>query len=310
MRHGRICNGVNLSRNRAPAAIFMAPMNTYQRLVSEYARLLQTGKSDPLGGFAPSSRPDVPSDAPKVLIFSPHPDDECIIGGLPLRLLRQARMRVINVAVTQGSKKERQAERFKELQGACEYMGYGLIQTCPNGLEKISVKTRTQEPGVWAKSVQVVDGILEKNRPKVIFFPHEQDWNSTHIGTHFLVLDALQSLGRDFGCFVVETEFWGAMPAPNLMVESSQEDVADMVAGTSFHVGEVRRNPFHLFLPAWMQDNVRRGSELVGGQGEAAPDFTFATLYRLRRWKEGRLENVFDGGKILPSALNPAGLLA
>ena len=217
-------------------------------------------------------------------------------------------MKVINVAVTQGSKKERQAERFRELQGACQFMGYGLIQTRPNGLEKINVKSRAQEPAVWAESVKIVARILSENRPKVIFFPHEQDWNSSHIGTHFLVTDALKSLGSDFGCYTVETEFWGAMAAPNLMVESSPDDVAEMVTGTSFHIGEVERNPFHLFLPAWMQDNVRRGSELVGGQGEAAPDFTFATLYRLRRWTQGRLENAFDGGKIVSCGQNPGTL--
>ena len=62
-----------------------------------------------------------------------------------------------------------------------------------------------------------------------------------------------------------------------------------MMAALSFHVGEVQRNPYHLLVPAWMQDNVRRGGELVGGQGGAAPDFTFATLYRLRRWDRGGL---------------------
>lgn len=285
-------------------------MNPYQKFVAEYVRLLSEGKSLPHGIPRKTPEPALPGDAPKVLIFSPHPDDECIVGGLPLRLLRQARLRVINVAVTQGSKKERQAERFKELQGACGYLGYGLIQTRPNGLEKINAKTRTQEPGVWAESVQIIARVLEANQPKIIFFPHERDWNSTHIGTHCLVLDALQSLGRGVSCYAVETEFWGAMATPNLMVESSAEDVADMVTGTSFHIGEVTRNPFHLFLPAWMQDNVRRGSELVGGQGEAAPDFTFATLYRLRRWNQGRLENVFDGGKILATSMNPSSLFA
>ena len=60
-----------------------------------------------------------------------------------------------------------------------------------------------------------------------------------------------------------------------------------MMAALSCHVGEVQRNPYHLLVPAWMQDNVRRGGELVGGQGGAAPDFTFATLYRLRRWVDG-----------------------
>ena len=92
------------------------------------------------------------------------------------------------------------------------------------------------------------------------------------------------------------------------MVESTAQQVADLVSGTSFHEGEVRRNPFHLFLPAWMQDNVRRGSEVVGGQGEAAPDFTFATLYRMCRWKNGGFHEVFDGGKTLPSSAGAGSL--
>jgi LmbE family N-acetylglucosaminyl deacetylase len=281
----------------------------YQSFVAQFAELQKQGKSLPLGGFAPAARPEIPADASQVLIFSPHPDDECIIGGLPLRLLRESRWRVINVAVTQGSRKDRQAERYQELQQACGFMGYSLIQIPPAGLEKVSRKTRESDPKAWSASVRVIAEILASQRPKAIFFPHEQDWNSTHIGTHLLVTDALKGLAN-FECFVVETEFWGQMASPNLMVESSENDVADMVAGTSFHVGEVRRNPFHLFLPAWMQDNVRRGSELVGGQGEAAPDFTFATLYRLRKWKQGKLENVFEGGRQVSCTENPASLFA
>ena len=53
-----------------------------------------------------------------------------------------------------------------------------------------------------------------------------------------------------------------------------------------------------------MQDNVRRGGELVGGQGGAAPDFTFATLYRLRRWERGGLQAVFEGGRHLAASAN------
>ena len=90
-------------------------MNPYPDFVAQFVRLLQEGKTYPLGGFAPAPRPDLPKDAPKVLIFSPHPDDECIIGALPFRLLREARLRVLNVAVTQGSRKDRQAERYQEL---------------------------------------------------------------------------------------------------------------------------------------------------------------------------------------------------
>ena len=84
-------------------------MNLYHQFVSEYARLAKEGKSWPLGGFPNCPRPQLVADAPKVLIFSPHPDDEVIIGGLALRLMREAKWNVINVAVTQGSNKARQS---------------------------------------------------------------------------------------------------------------------------------------------------------------------------------------------------------
>ena len=91
------------------------------------------------------------------------------------------------------------------------------------------------------------------------------------------------------------------MDAPNLMVESSTADLADLVAALSLHVGEVARNAYHLRLPAWMMDNVRRGAELVGGQGGTAPRFAFATLYRLRRWENGAFHDVLKGGHALSS---------
>ena len=283
-------------------------MNPYHTLVHQYAELLHTGKRAPFGGFAPLDRPKTDGDSPRALIFSPHPDDECIIGALPLRIMREAHFNVINVAVTQGSNKERQFERAEELKRACDFIGYNLIQTSPTGLEKINAKTRQYDHPHWKESVSIIAKILRDQKPRIIFFPHEHDWNSTHIGTHLLVTDALITLGSDFECYTIETEYWGPNTCPNLMVESTADEVADLVSGTSFHEGEVRRNPFHLFLPAWMQDNVRRGSEVVGGQGEAAPSFSFATLYHLRRWKNGGFRKVFEGGKTLPSS-TPAGSL-
>ena len=281
-------------------------MNPYRKFAEDYERLYRDGKKIALGGFPKTAKPELPPDAPSVLIFSPHPDDECIIGALPLRLLRQSKMRVINVAVTQGSKKERQGGRFEELKRACDFIGFDLLQTAPNGLERVNAKTREQDPAFWKQSVTSIAGILNHTQARIIFFPHEYDWNSSHIGTHYLVTDALKTLSLD--CYTVETEYWGQNNQPNLMVQSTAEDVADMVAGTSFHVGEVTRNPFHLFLPAWMQENVRRGSELVGGQGEAAPDWTFATLYRLRQWKNGAFAETLDKPRLLSISENPAQL--
>lgn len=283
-------------------------MNPYHHFVSEYARFAKEGKDYQLGGFPKCPPPEVSPGTPNVLIFSPHPDDEVIIGGLALRLLREARWNVVNVAITQGSKKERQAGRLQELKNCCDCIGFGLVQTAPTGLEKINPKTREQDPAHWAQCVKVVADILARHQPRVVLFPHAADWNSTHIGTHFLVLDALKTLPANFTCYTVETEFWGAMTSPNLMIEISPQDLGDLITALTFHVGEVQRNPYHLTLSAWMIDNVRRGGEVVGGQGAAVPDFTFATLYRLRKWSQGRLEEVYQGGRNLACDSTPAQL--
>lgn len=258
-------------------------MGTYLEYAEQFEALVRQGKTLPLGGMSPCETTGLVEDALKVLLFSPHPDDECITGALPLRLGREAGLRIINVPVTFGSNEERQAERAEELKNACEYLGWEIFP----------------RPGFEPLEKAGVVRILEQERPAIIFMPHAQDWNSRHIATHHLVADALAEMPADFSCTVIETEYWGAMDDPNLMVESSARDVADLMAAISFHVKEVERNPYHIGLPGWMNDNVRRGGELVGGQGGDVPDFSFATLYRLRRFENGELKDVFENGQLL-----------
>jgi len=240
-----------------------------------------------------------------VLIFSPHPDDECIVGGLALRLLREAKWNVINVAVTLGSNPERRVARLREVKDACDYLGFDLALS--NRLE-LRPDTPRNNPAYWQKAVKNIGRLLAISRPRVIFIPHAGDSHPVHVTTHRLVLAALKTLPKSFRCQVVETEFWGQMANPNLLVESSVADVADLIGALACHVGEVRRNPYHTRLPAWLMDNVRRGAEQVGGRGAAAPDFTFATIYRLRQWARGRLMDGSKGRKFLPCAKNAAGL--
>ncbi|MEN8254934.1 MAG: PIG-L family deacetylase [Verrucomicrobiota bacterium] len=260
-------------------------MNPYLEFVKGIETGVQKAK-----GLSVSGKVEAVESESKVLLFSPHPDDECITGLLPLRLMREAGMQIINVPVTFGSNVERQSGRAAELEAACGYLGWEIIER--NGFENLEASD--------------IVGILKTIRPRIVFMPHEKDWNSRHISTHFLVAEALGKMPEDFSCLVVETEFWGAMDDPNLMVEADTQTVADLVAATSLHTEEVARNPYHLLLPAWMQDNVRRGGELVGGQGGAVPDFSFATLYRLRKWQNGELADMLESGISVPAdaALN------
>jgi LmbE family N-acetylglucosaminyl deacetylase len=216
-----------------------------------------------------------------VLLFSPHPDDECITGLLPLRLMQEAGMQIINIPVTFGSNTERQAARASELSDACGYLGWSCCH---------------RREDFFSLDSSDIAAAISDICPAVIFMPHDKDWNPRHVSTHAMVVDALKQQGAAFNCTVVETEFWGAMDDPNLMVEADADSVAKLVAALSLHAGEVSRNPYHLLLPAWMQDNVRRGGELLAGPGTAPPFFDFATLYRLRRWENGCFTNVLDNG--------------
>src|ERR1700693_35025 len=68
----------------------------------------------------------VAPEVPRALIFAPHPDDEMITGALRLRLMREQGFAVVDVAVTLGSRVDRRAERWRELEAACAYIGFSL----------------------------------------------------------------------------------------------------------------------------------------------------------------------------------------
>lgn len=135
-----------------------------------------------------------------------------------------------------------------------------------------------------AGQVHLLSKSLERERPDAVFAPHAEDFHSTHIGTHFLVVDAVRDYQRRTGrgpLPLVETEFWRQHACPNFMVGISSADEATLIMAIAEHGGEVRRNPYHLRHPGRMIDNVRRGAEVVRGQGGAAPDFPFGELYRV-----------------------------
>lgn len=244
-------------------------------------------------------------DAPRILIFSPHPDDEAIIGALPLRFMKQRGYRVVNIAVTLGSKISRRNERLEELRHACAFAGFDLEVPDPRVMQRIHLSEREQQPIRWSEKVSLIADLLLRLKPVAIFYPHENDWNRTHIGVHWLIMDALESLDKKIDLDLFETEYWGQMLDPNLLVEVSSDILATQLGALALHRGEVERNPYHLVLPAWMMDNVRRGAEVAGGQGGQSPGFLFGTLYRWRLWREGHLEEAEPTDPFIPADVKP-----
>ncbi len=251
----------------------------YADFVREFEALLERAARLPRGIATPSPRPAPRPDAPLALILAPHPDDECIVGALPLRLQRESGWRVAVAPVTLGSRPERREARLAEFRGACAFLGWDALTVEEAGLSEL----------------------LRRERPRLVLIPHAEDANSTHRRVRSLAVDALRAAGPGFRCAVAETEYWATMPDPNLMVEAPAEAAGDLVAALSFHKGEIERNPYHVLLPCWLADGARRGAELVGGQGATAPAFRLAALYRLSVWNGSALERAAGPGRVAAS---------
>jgi hypothetical protein len=78
----------------------------------------------------------------------------------------------------------------------------------------------------------------------IVFLPDAEDWNTTHVGVHHLVVEAMERLPELDR--LLRNGILARDGDANLMIESSVGDLADLVAALSQHAGEVSRNPYHL----------------------------------------------------------------
>jgi LmbE family N-acetylglucosaminyl deacetylase len=222
--------------------------------------------------FKPSELTTKSSQAFTIMILSPHPDDESIVGSLGLRLAHENNAHIINVAVTLGSDTKRQEERRQELLNACELLEMECIFLNEN----------------WKTKEKELKSLIQKYQPSVIISPHVKDFHPTHIKTGELCKKVLSSL-KKHTCVVAWSEFWGQLQKPNALIEVPTEILELQMKALEKHVGEIKRNPYHLRLPAWMMDNVRRGSEIIGGKGASATGMAFGVLYQIQLCRNGKL---------------------
>ena len=217
----------------------------------------------------------------RILIISPHPDDECLMGSYALRLKEEFNAKIYVLPFTFGSNKERQAARKQELLAAVKVLGFELVE---RGKLKDSFS-----PYVLNELVTVMKTL----DPHVIFSPHEEDGHPVHQKAYQQTRDALQILqnpsslnqqtiqgtGEQQKKVWVQTEFWRDLKSPNLLVPLSSAHVIKIGEALQCHAGEVERNPYHLRLPAWYQDQVRKGSERVGGAGAPSVEAVFGQVF-------------------------------
>lgn len=281
-------------------------MTNYLQYIESLRDLARSAARLPLGMDFMSARADSKENAfGKIVIFAPHPDDECIIGLLPLRAMLECGAEVVDIAVTLGSNKARRMERLAELEAACSYLNWRVSLCAEDGFENVNIAWRNSNPIAWQAMVEKVGQKILQETPRMIILPHLDDWNITHVGVGHLVLDALALLGDSYDGYLVEYEYWGNLKSANLMLEANPEHIAILMEALSRHTKELERNDYHVRLPFYMADNVRRGAELIGGQGGDAPKFDFASLYNVKKKnRKGEWVSAFDRGVFLSASEN------
>jgi N-acetylglucosamine malate deacetylase 1 len=272
------------------------PSVSSSKIIADYLRLLKTPLAVPEFSASPLSTalPSRDISRPCVLLLSPHPDDECLTGALPLRLMREQGWQTVNIAVTLGSDSARRKERKNELAKACATLGFACILPEEEGFSDINVHARSADPTAWNNKVKQIEKIIAHIQPQAILMPHAEDGHATHSGTHFLGMNALANMPQNFTCAIVLTEYWHPLPAPNAIVGIGENDASTLMSALACHEGEVARNAYDKRFPSFLIDTVRRG-ETLNGNGKIAPAMDFAQMVQLGVWVRGRF---------VPSALN------
>lgn len=218
----------------------------------------------------PKIKPTVQRYLPrmKVMLVSPHPDDEILMGSLALRLQTANHCKVINVAATLGSDEKRRSIRRRELTKATKLLKWQNVVLADD----------------WSEKKTELLALIQKHQPTLIIAPHEHDRHPTHIKTAQLVLDSLET----YTGHVAWAEYWAPMTSPNVLVEVSPELHQLQVKALECHAGEVARNPYHLRLLGWQMDTVRRGSEWLANKGAASAQMLMGQLYKIEKWENGK----------------------
>lgn len=212
----------------------------------------------------------------KILVISPHPDDEAIgCGGLIARAVAEgASVHVLFGAVGKsrqlvtGSTDEN--VRLKEVDAVSKYAGYSF-EFMYVGDEFMRLDSLPQK-----SLIEKIEDCVNKNKPDVVLVPYRNSYDQDHRAIHTAAITALRPTPRAVRHFVpIVLEFdepyeWSVGDAfvPNFYLDIT--DYFDKKIETyKLHATQVRAEPF-----ARSVENLRRramvhGIAVGGGLAEA-----------------------------------------
>lgn len=187
----------------------------------------------------------------KILVVAAHPDDETLgCGGSLLKHKSEGNeiywLIMTNISVQDGYKASNVCRRQQEIRLAAKR--YGFRQTF-----KLDFPTTKLDILGMGRLVNMVNGVIQKVKPNVVYLPNRNDIHSDHKVTFDAVLSSLKS----FRCpsikrilayeIISETEFSPPFPT-NIFTPNSFSDISEYltrkIAIMKIYRGELGGHPF------------------------------------------------------------------
>lgn len=158
---------------------------------------------------------DVP--AGRVLVLSPHPDDEAIgMGGTLLKHVDNG-SEVTVLYLTDGGGLEEPRDHMRAVRRAeAESLG------AATGVRQVFWSNEDTRLTNDAPTVEAMVELLRELRPELIYTPSIFDHHYDHFSTNQILVDALDRL-PDLAATVLGYEVWDDVPFPNWIVDVSAE---------------------------------------------------------------------------------------
>lgn len=215
-------------------------------------------------------------DNKKILIVSPHPDDEVIGCGGLLAYAKDKKCEVLVLYMCVGQSRQlitgstNENIRLKEIENVAREGGFNY-QILFIGHEFVRLDTVAQK-----KLIDSIEDIIEYFKPDIVCIPSPESYNQDHRATYTACITALRPIPRNIRHFVPtvlifeEPYTWttGGLLKPNFYLDTTNLE-EKKVALMKLHLSQDRPSPFSRSAENLVHQMRIRGSEVGLKSAEA-----------------------------------------
>ena len=184
----------------------------------------------------------------KIIIFSPHPDDDAIgMGGTIIELVKNDN-RVLSVYITSGVSarnavkgempiEEKEKIRRIEAERASKVLGMHIHFLNIPYFHGLTVKN---------EHIGKVIKLLEKEKPDVVFAPHQHERHPTHRAATSIVLRALKRSDLHNLDEIWLYEILTPIRTPNIIITFGEEVMENKIEAIKAHESQIERRRYDM----------------------------------------------------------------